>query len=237
MKRALGIIGTLCLLIGFAGWQINNPSAAGGLGDALVANPLSQFAATTSLQLKGVLSDETGSGAAVFATSPALVTPDLGTPTALVLTSATGLPLTSGVTGSLPVANGGDKGAVLQAYCTGTVGTASATEYNMSPFNPTGTNCTVTALGAEMPIPYACSATHLTVKAGTAGAVGGSGVIKVYKNGSATSNLTCTLGTGTTCTDASTTMAYAINDTYKITVTTGQATDATANVRASFQCQ
>lgn len=36
---------------------------------------LSVFAATTSAQLKGVLSDETGSGAAVFATSPALVTP------------------------------------------------------------------------------------------------------------------------------------------------------------------
>jgi len=47
---------------------------AGG-GDALTTNPLSQFAATTSLQLKGVLSDETGSGALVFGTSPALVTP------------------------------------------------------------------------------------------------------------------------------------------------------------------
>jgi len=36
----------------------------------LTANPLSQFAATTSAQLAGVLSDETGSGAAVFANSP-----------------------------------------------------------------------------------------------------------------------------------------------------------------------
>ena len=46
----------------------------GGGGDALVANPLSQFAATTSLQLKGTISDETGSGALVFGTAPTFTT-------------------------------------------------------------------------------------------------------------------------------------------------------------------
>ncbi len=58
----------------------------------LTASPLSQFAATTSLQLKGVISDETGSGDLVFATSPSLVTPLLGTPTSGTLTNCTGLP-------------------------------------------------------------------------------------------------------------------------------------------------
>jgi hypothetical protein len=73
--------------------------AAAGGGDALTANPLSQFAATTSAQLAGVISDETGSGALVFATSPTLVTPALGTPSSATLTNATGLPVSSGISG------------------------------------------------------------------------------------------------------------------------------------------
>ena len=46
-----------------------------GGGNAQTADPLSQFAATTSLQLKNTISDETGSGALVFGTSPEITTP------------------------------------------------------------------------------------------------------------------------------------------------------------------
>ena len=78
-------------VVGTSGRIVANANTVDiGSDVALVANPLSQFGATTSAQLKGVLSDETGSGAAVFATSPTLVTPALGTPASGVVTNLTG---------------------------------------------------------------------------------------------------------------------------------------------------
>jgi hypothetical protein len=56
----------------------------------------------------------TGSGSIVLSTSPTLVTPALGTPSALVLTNATGLPASS-ITGTLGVANGGTGLSTLTA--------------------------------------------------------------------------------------------------------------------------
>jgi hypothetical protein len=108
-----------------------NPSwiTASGGGNAQTANPLSQFAATTSAQLAGVMSDETGTGALVFATSPTLVTPALGTPSSGTLTSCTGLPVSTGVSGlgtGVATFLATPSSANLRAALTDEVGTGSA---------------------------------------------------------------------------------------------------------------
>ena len=60
-----------------------------------IEGTLAGHAATTSAQLASVISDETGSGSLVFATSPTLVTPVLGVATA---TSINGTTIPSGAT-------------------------------------------------------------------------------------------------------------------------------------------
>jgi hypothetical protein len=57
---------------------------------AYVANKLSVFATTTSAELAGVISDETGTGSLVFANSPTLVTPTLGAALATSITATSG---------------------------------------------------------------------------------------------------------------------------------------------------
>lgn len=61
---------------------------------ALTSNKLSAFAATTSAELAGIISDETGSGSLVFASTPTLVTPVLGAATGTSLTLSSFIDIT-----------------------------------------------------------------------------------------------------------------------------------------------
>ena len=96
------------------------------------SNNLSVMAATTSAQLAGVISNETGSGSLVFATSPTLVTPALGTPASGVLTNCTALPAAQVAQGTMA------SGMVLVAPALGTPASGVLT-------NCTGTAASLTA--------------------------------------------------------------------------------------------
>ena len=95
----------------------------------------------------------TGTGSVVLSNSPALTTPNLGTPSAVTLTNAVGLPLSTGVSGILPTANGGTNLSSFTAngavYATST----SALTTGTLPITSGGTGATtntaaITNLGA-----------------------------------------------------------------------------------------
>lgn len=109
------------------------PVASGISG--LAAGIATFLATPSSANLIAAMTDETGTGSNVFATSPTLVTPLLGTPTSGVLTNCTGYTLANlasigaGVATLLTGASsgtGGPAGTVSPTF-TGTVGGAAAT--------------------------------------------------------------------------------------------------------------
>lgn len=165
-----------------------------GAGDALTTNPLSQFAATTSAQLAGVISDETGSGALVFGTSPTLVTPALGTPSSGVLTNATGLPIASGVSGL------GTGVATALAVNVGSAGAPVVLDGALgTPASGTLTNATGLPIGSGVSGLGTGIATALAVNTGSAGApVLLNGALGTPSSGTLTSATGLPLTTGVT---------------------------------------
>lgn len=109
-----GKTATVSNTLTFAGTDGSTVTLGVGGTVAYLANTLNAFASTTSAQLASVISDETGTGALVFGTSPSLVTPLLGIAAATsinkvaITAPATGATLTipDGVTLTGPAASG-----------------------------------------------------------------------------------------------------------------------------------
>lgn len=127
-----------------------------------VASPLSQFASTTSAQLAGVISDETGSGLLVYSTSPSLTTPSLGVATATSINGnifTTGTYTLTGVAGkTLTFSNtltmAGTDGSTLNVGTGGTLGTNA---FNSTAYVPTSTTVNGKALSSNITLSLASS--------------------------------------------------------------------------------
>ena len=120
---------------------------AAGVGNAQLENPnitingglialgatynfkISDFNSATSAELVGKISDPTGTGVIVLATSPTLVTPALGTPTALVGTNITGT--ASGLTAGNVTTNANLTGAITSTGNATVLGTSSFSSANL----------------------------------------------------------------------------------------------------------
>ena len=204
-------------------YQINADAVYAAGIQAFLANP-------TSANLRAAMTDETGTGSLVFATSPTLISPALGTPTALVGTNITGT--AAGLTAGNVTTNANLTGAITSVGNATSLGSFTSANLASALTDETGTGANVFANTPTLVTPNigAATGTSLAVtgslrSSGTAGvgySTGAGGV--VIQGTSRTTGVTINKITGqiTLFSAAGTTAAT----TFTVTNSTVNTTDA-----------
>ena len=172
-----------------AGTVTTNANLTGMVTSVGNAASLGSF---TSAQLGAALTDETGTGVSVFATSPTLVTPLLGTPTSGVLTNCTGLPVAGGGTGvATTTAYGVLAGGTTATGAFQNIGTGTSTQVLTS--NGAGALPTFQASASAGVTTIGFGTTGLTPSGATSGVVTVAGTLAVANGGT---GVTTSTGSG-----------------------------------------
>lgn len=183
----------------------------------------------TSANLRAAMTDETGTGSLVFATNPTLVTPALGTPSALVGTNITGT--AAGLTAGNVTTNANLTGAVTSVGNATSLGSFTSANLAAALTDETGTGAAVFANTPTLVTPNigaatgtSLTATGVIASSGTAGvgyATGAGGTVTQGTSRTTSVTLNKTTGAITLFSAAGTTTAT----TFTVTNSTVAATD------------